>query len=99
MIDRRNVVALGFEEAGPLHIYHVRLASLAVLQHNFVGPDLPNLLKAHLSHSHRNGHQAAIPRVGEIPGGIAFHPQSPTSLATGGFHLWSRDLKHSEASL
>jgi hypothetical protein len=36
---------LGFEEAGNLHAYHVRLACLALLQRNPVGPDLPDLLK------------------------------------------------------
>jgi hypothetical protein len=36
---------LGFEEAGSLHAYHVRLACLALLQRNPVGPDLPDLLK------------------------------------------------------
>jgi hypothetical protein len=36
---------LGFEEAGHLHAYHVRLACLALLQRNPVGPDLPELLK------------------------------------------------------
>ncbi len=36
---------LGFEEAGNLHAYHVRLASLALLQRNPVGPDLSDLLK------------------------------------------------------
>jgi len=36
---------LGFEEAGDLHAYHVRLACLALLQRNPVGPDLPDLLK------------------------------------------------------
>ena len=36
---------LGFEEAGELHAYHVRLACLALLQRNPVGPDLPDLLK------------------------------------------------------
>jgi hypothetical protein len=36
---------LGFEEAGELHAYHVRLAYLALLQRNPVGPDLPDLLK------------------------------------------------------
>src|SRR4029453_1931188 len=35
---------LGFEEAGELHAYHVRLACLALLQCNPVGPDLPDLL-------------------------------------------------------
>jgi hypothetical protein len=32
---------LGFEEAGQLHAYHVRLACLAFLQRNPNGPDLP----------------------------------------------------------
>jgi hypothetical protein len=36
---------LGFEEAGQLHAYHVRLACLALLQRNPVGPDLPDLLR------------------------------------------------------
>ncbi len=36
---------LGFEDAGQLHAYHVRLACLALLQRNPVGPDLPDLLK------------------------------------------------------
>lgn len=36
---------LGFEEAGNLHAYHVRLACLALLQRNPVGPDLPDLIK------------------------------------------------------
>ena len=36
---------LGFEEAGQLHAYHVRLACLALLQRNPIGPDLPDLLK------------------------------------------------------
>ena len=36
---------LGFEEAGNLHAYHARLACLALLQRNPVGPDLPDLLK------------------------------------------------------
>lgn len=36
---------LGFEEAGQLQAYHVRLACLALLQRNPVGPDLPDLLK------------------------------------------------------
>lgn len=36
---------LGFEEAGNLHAYHVRLACLALLQRNPIGPDLPDLLK------------------------------------------------------
>jgi hypothetical protein len=36
---------LGLEEAGELHAYHVRLACLALLQRNPVGPDLPDLLK------------------------------------------------------
>lgn len=36
---------LGFEDAGSLHAYHVRLACLALLQRNPVGPDLPDLLK------------------------------------------------------
>jgi len=36
---------LGFEEAGTLHAYHVRLACLALLQRNPIGPDLPDLLK------------------------------------------------------
>ena len=36
---------LGFEEAGNLHAYHVRLACLALLQRNPVGPDLSDLLK------------------------------------------------------
>lgn len=36
---------LGFEEAGQLHAYHVRLACLALLQRNPTGPDLPDLLK------------------------------------------------------
>jgi hypothetical protein len=36
---------LGFEEAGALHAYHVRLACLALLQRNPVGPDLSDLLK------------------------------------------------------
>jgi hypothetical protein len=36
---------LGFEEAGELHAYHVRLACLALLQRNPVGPDLADLLK------------------------------------------------------
>jgi hypothetical protein len=36
---------LGFEEAGHLHAYHVRLACLALLQRNPAGPDLPDLLK------------------------------------------------------
>lgn len=35
----------GFEEAGSLHAYHARLACLALLQRNPVGPDLPDLLK------------------------------------------------------
>jgi len=36
---------LGFEEAGSLHAYHVRLACLALLQRNPIGPDLSDLLK------------------------------------------------------
>ncbi len=36
---------LGFEEAGQLQAYHVRLACLALLQRNPIGPDLPDLLK------------------------------------------------------
>ncbi len=36
---------LGFEDAGSLHAYHVRLACLGLLQRNPVGPDLPDLLK------------------------------------------------------
>jgi hypothetical protein len=36
---------LGFEEAGQLHAYHVRLACLAFLQRNPNGPDLSDLLK------------------------------------------------------
>jgi hypothetical protein len=36
---------LGFEEAGNLHAYHARLACLALLQRNPIGPDLPDLLK------------------------------------------------------
>lgn len=36
---------LGFEEAGNLHAYHVRLSCLALLQRNPIGPDLPDLLK------------------------------------------------------
>lgn len=36
---------LGFEEAGQLQAYHVRLACLALLQRNPVGPDLPDLMK------------------------------------------------------
>jgi hypothetical protein len=36
---------LGFEEAGTLHAYHARLACLALLQRNPIGPDLPDLLK------------------------------------------------------
>ncbi len=36
---------LGFEEAGQLHAYHVRLACLAFLQRNPIGPDLSDLLK------------------------------------------------------
>lgn len=36
---------LGFEEAGQLQAYHVRLACLALLQRNPVGPDLSDLLK------------------------------------------------------
>ncbi len=36
---------LGFEEAGQLHAYHVRLACLALLQRNPSGPDLSDLLK------------------------------------------------------
>jgi hypothetical protein len=36
---------LGFEEAGELHAYHVRLACLALSQRNPVGPDLPDLLQ------------------------------------------------------
>ena len=36
---------LGFEEAGQLHAYHVRLACLALLQRNPTGPDLSDLLK------------------------------------------------------
>ena len=36
---------LGFEEAGQLHAYHVRLACLALLQRNPIGPDLSDLLK------------------------------------------------------
>ncbi len=36
---------VGFEEAGELHAYHVRLACLALLQRNPVGPDLPDLLR------------------------------------------------------
>jgi hypothetical protein len=36
---------LGFEEAGNLHAYHVRLACLALLQRNPIGPDLPDLMK------------------------------------------------------
>jgi hypothetical protein len=36
---------LGFEEAGQLQAYHVRLACLALLQRNPVGPDLPDLLR------------------------------------------------------
>lgn len=39
------VPLLGFEEAGNLHAYHVRLACLALLQRNPVGPDLSDLLK------------------------------------------------------
>ncbi len=35
----------GFEEAGSLHAYHARLACLALLQRNPIGPDLPDLLK------------------------------------------------------
>jgi hypothetical protein len=36
---------LGFEEAGQLHAYHVRLACLAFLQRNPICPDLSDLLK------------------------------------------------------
>jgi len=36
---------LGFEDAGNLHAYHVRLACLALLQRNPIGPDLPDLMK------------------------------------------------------
>ena len=36
---------IGFEEAGQLYAYHVRLACLALLQRNPIGPDLPDLLK------------------------------------------------------
>jgi hypothetical protein len=36
---------IGFEEAGELHAYHVRLACLALLQRNPNGPDLPDLQK------------------------------------------------------
>jgi hypothetical protein len=36
---------LGFEDAGNLHAYHARLACLALLQRNPIGPDLPDLLK------------------------------------------------------
>lgn len=35
----------GFEEAGSLHAYHARLACLALLQRNPIGPDLPDLMK------------------------------------------------------
>jgi hypothetical protein len=35
---------LGFEEAGELHAYHVRLACLALLQRHPGGPDLPDML-------------------------------------------------------
>lgn len=36
---------LGFEEAGQLHAYHVRLACLALLQRNPAGADLSDLLE------------------------------------------------------
>ncbi len=36
---------LGFEEAAGLQAYHVRLACLALLERNPIGPDLPDLLK------------------------------------------------------
>ncbi len=36
---------LGFEEAGELHAYHVRLACLALLQRNPLTPDLPDLVR------------------------------------------------------
>ena len=36
---------IGFEKAGELQAYHVRLACLALLQRNPVGPDLPDLIK------------------------------------------------------
>lgn len=36
---------IGFEKAGELQAYHVRLACLALLQRNPVGPDLPDLMK------------------------------------------------------
>lgn len=36
---------LGFEDAGNLRAYHARLACLALLQRNPIGPDLPDLLK------------------------------------------------------
>src|SRR4030095_9434630 len=36
---------LGFEEAGQLHAYHVRLACLALSQRNPVGPGFPHLLQ------------------------------------------------------
>jgi len=36
---------LGFEESGELYAYHVRLACLALLQRNPIGPDFPDLLK------------------------------------------------------
>ncbi len=36
---------LGFEEAGQLHAYHVRLAALAFLQRNPIGLDLPELFE------------------------------------------------------
>ena len=125
---------LGFEEAGQLHAYHVRLACLALFQRNPVGPDLPDLLKRIYLEparkkaaamyqtrneefaekqihqkveitkidildsrkindssgqtyeavrsgpgepdSHRNRQQAGVPRAGEIPDRIAFHPKS-----------------------
>lgn len=35
----------GFEDAGSLHAYHARLACLALLQRNPIGPDLPDLMK------------------------------------------------------
>lgn len=37
--------AVGFQEAGQLHAYHVRLASLALFQRNPNGPDLPELFE------------------------------------------------------
>ena len=90
---------LGFEEAGQLHAYHVRLACLALLQRNPVGPDLPDLLKRIYLEPARKKAVAIYKTRDEDFAEKQIHQKSPRSTSSTAAGSTTTPARHTRRSM